>query len=154
MVNFWERQDEVGPHKFNPLLWGGAFRWLVTLLLSSMLVVGKGWCGNLGQWDSWDLSLIPTLLSNLQLPICKNWGPFPKSSAQGSQEILPCIHSWVAPVCSVQGVGQDHQQGNPVGCAHFHHLLQGQCPSRAELTWGTWGLASAHGGCQNAISSG
>lgn len=87
----------MGPRKFNPVLWGGACRWLVTPLLS-LMVVGKGWWGNLGQWDSWDLS--PLILSLLS---AKTGDPFPKLATQIGQEMLPCIHSSVAPACKVWG---------------------------------------------------
>lgn len=127
--------------------WGGACRWLVTPLLSLTLVVGKSWWGNLGQRDCWDLSLAPPLPSNPQLPTWKNWGRFPQTSYPGRTGDAP-THPQLGGT-SMRGArwGQDHQQGIPAGCAHFHHCLQGQCPSRVELTWGTWGLATEHGGC-------
>lgn len=74
----------MGAHKFNPLLWGGGCRWLVTPLLSLMLVAGKGWWENLVQWD-----LSPLILSLLS---AKTGDPSYKPAAQRGQEMLPHIH--------------------------------------------------------------
>lgn len=83
----------MGPGRLNPLLQGGACRWLGAPLLSLVVVVGKP--GTVGLLRS--LPLIFTFLC------AKTGDPSPKMTTQRRQETLPYIRSSVAPACSVWG---------------------------------------------------
>lgn len=126
----------------------GGMRWV----LGDLILCSPGWCLQVagrpsvvlggGGGETWDSGAPEISPSNPHLPVCKNWGPFPQNDypeRTGDTAIHPQLSG-----TSMLSVGQDHQQGIPVGSAHFHHCLQGQCPCRAELTRG---LAPAHGGC-------
>lgn len=120
----------MGPHIFSPLPWDGACRWLVTPLLSFMLVAGKGWWENLVQWD-----LSPLILSLLS---AKTGNPSSKLAAQRGQEMLPHIRGGTS-MLSVR-CGARPAAGHPCWMCSFPSLSSRSVSIQVGVDLGHLGL--------------